>query len=238
MIDLIGATVLGAVSVLVVFAYVIVTPASNRLRGRIASAFAIWFALVIACGATGAFGAVRGMGPAGMGIAVMLPLVALSYLVMRAGPLNEALQTIPLPALIGVHAVRLLGGFLVLLYMQGRLPAPFAPAAGWGDVLIGATALPVAYLAATRAPAWRIATLFWNTLGLLDLMDAIALGVASSPGLPFGHGTPGASSDLMTTLPWILIPCFNVPLLALQHLMIFQRLWRSLPERPVVARQG
>jgi hypothetical protein len=60
-----------------------------------------------------------------------------------------------------------------------------------------------------------------------DLADASALGMASSPGIPFDFGSGGANSGLMTTLPWILIPCFNVPLLAHLHLLIFQRLWRS-----------
>ena len=91
-------------------------------------------------------------------------------------------------------------------------------------MLIGVTALPVAYLAAIKAPAWRTSTLVWNALGFIDLVLGVALGVASSPGIPFGFGSPSANSGLMTTLPWILIPCFNVPLLAHLHLLIFQRL--------------
>jgi hypothetical protein len=106
-----------------------------------------------------------------------------------------------------------------------RKPAPFALTAGWGEVLIGVTALPVAYLAAIKAPAWRTSTLVWSALGFIDLVLAVALGVASSPGIPFGFRSPSAHSGLMTTLPWILIPCFNVPLLAHLHLLIFQRLW-------------
>ena len=58
-------------------------------------------------------------------------------------------------SLIGLHAVRLLDVFFVLLFSADRLPAPLAPTAGWGDVLIGVTALPVAYLAAIKAPARR-----------------------------------------------------------------------------------
>lgn len=141
--------------------------------------------------------------------------------------MHEALGAVPVPVLIGLHAVRLLGVFFVLLFWEDRLPAPFALTAGWGDVLIGVMALPVAYLAATKAPGWRTTTLAWNALGLLDLVLAIALGVASSPGIPFGFENPGANSGLMTTLPWILISCFNVPLLAHLHLLIFQRLRRS-----------
>jgi hypothetical protein len=227
MVDLIGAVALGAVSVVVTFFYIYSLRWSNGRRAAMAGAFAAWFALVVACGATGALDAVHGTGPVGLGIAVMAPFAVLTYVSLRPGALRAALGEIPLPVLIGIHAMRLLGVFFVLLFWEGRLPAPFAPAAGWGDVLIGATALPVAYLAAVKAPAWRTATLVWNVLGLLDLVDAIALGVASSPGIPFGFGNQGVSSNLMTALPWILIPCFNVPLLAHLHVLTLQRLWRS-----------
>jgi hypothetical protein len=227
LLDLIGAIALSVISALVVCIYVWLLPWSNGRRAAMAGAFAAWFALVVVCGATGAFDAVRGTGPAGVGVAVMAPLAIYSFISMRAGALREALGAAPVPVLIGLHAVRLLGVFFVLLFWADRLPAPFAPTAGWGDVLIGVTALPVGYLAAIKAPAWRTTTLAWNALGLIDLALAIALGVASSPGIPFGVGNPGANSGLMTTLPWILIPCFNVPLLAHLHLLIFQRLRRS-----------
>jgi hypothetical protein len=225
MLDLIGAVALGAVSTLVVAVYLYSPWWSGRRRAAAAGSFAAWFALVVGLGATGTFDAVHGTGPAGLGVAVVLPLAVMSYLGVRTGGVREAFGAIPLPVLIAIHTLRLLGVFLVLLFWGGRLPTPFGPAAGWGDVLVGATAIPVAYMAATRAPAWRSVTLVWNALGLLDLADAIALGVASSPGIPFGFGHQAASSNLMTMLPWILIPCFNVPLLAHLHVLIFQRLW-------------
>lgn len=227
MIDVLGAVVLGTVSALVVFVYLHFSAWTDRQRAIAGGAFGLWFAVVVACGATGVLGAMRGIGPAGLGIAVIVPFALLSYLGTRPGTLRDALSAIPLPVLIGVHAMRLLGVLFVLLFWQGRLPAPFAPAAGWGDVTIGALALPVAYMVATRAPASRVVTLIWSALGLFDLADAIFLGAASSSGMPFSLGDGRTSSDLMTTLPWILIPCFNVPLLAHLHILIFQRLLGS-----------
>jgi hypothetical protein len=55
-----------------------------------------------------------------------------------------------------------------------RKPAPFALTAGRGDVLIGVTALPVAYLAAIKVPAWRTSTLVCSALGFIDLVLAVA----------------------------------------------------------------
>jgi hypothetical protein len=236
MLDLIGAIVLGAGAVVLVSVYVAAPWRDDRrLAATVAAALAAWFAVIVACGATGALDAMRGTGPAGMGFAVVVPVAVLSYVGMRAGALRDTLGTVPLGVLIGVHAIRMLGVLFVLLFWSGRLPAPFAPAAGWGDVLVGVTALPVAYLAVTRAPGWRPAVIVWNTVGLVDLVDAIALGVASAPGIPFGFGNQGVGSNLVTTLPWILIPCFMVPLLLHLHLLIFGRMWHPV-QPPVLER--
>lgn len=227
--DLIGAITLTAISALVGGVYVYSLRWSAARRMLMAAAGVAWFALIVACGATGAFDAVHGIGPAGVGVSVLIPFAILAFGSSRVGALRDAATAIPTPVLIGLHAVRVLGVFFLLLYAEGRLPAPDAPIAGWGDVLIGLTALPVAYLAAVKAPGWRTIALVWNSLGLLDLVVAIALGVASSPGLPFSMITSGADTNAMTTLPWILIPSFDVPLLAYLHVLLFQQLRRRAP---------
>jgi hypothetical protein len=69
------------------------------------------------------------------------------------------------------------------------------------------------------------AILAWNVLGIADLIDAVGLGVISSPGsLHLIAEAPG--SAIVATLPWLLIPAFIVPLLAATHLAIFHRLRR------------
>jgi hypothetical protein len=122
--------------------------------------------------------------------------------------------------LIAVQAVRALGVSFILLYFAGRLPAPFAPVAGWGDTVIGVTALPLAYLASRAANTWRGAIWLWNSLGLLDLIVAVGLGAMSAPG-PLQLFAGPSDSAIMTTVPWIVIPCFLVPALAFVHLAIF-----------------
>ena len=71
-----------------------------------------------------------------------------------------------------------------LLALQGRLSGPFPQSAGWGDVIVGLAAIPLA--AATARNLWgdRRAVLAWNILGTLDLVKAVSLGVASAPGSP------------------------------------------------------
>jgi len=78
----------------------------------------------------------------------MVVIVVLATLVPAS---RRALAAIPLPALIGVHGTRLLGFLLLLLLAAGRLWAPFAPSAGWSDILAGSTAVPVCLGAGKQA---------------------------------------------------------------------------------------
>ncbi len=197
----------------------------NRVsaRVRIATGLSAWFMFVTVMATTEVLHYEHGLGVPGLGIAVLLPIVILSIGVLRSPALYRALRTIPLSLLIGVNVIRAFGVTFLLLYAAGRLPAPFAPVAGWGDILVGLTAAPVAWLAYKKGAAAHSTVLTWNILGLLDLIAAVGLGVVSSPGpLRLIFAEPG--SGIMTTLPWLLIPGFLVPLLASTHLAVFYRL--------------
>lgn len=197
--------------------------ADVRARICIAAGLALWFVLVAGLAASGALHYQHGLGVPGLGVALILPMVILAVRVLRSPALRRGLESIPLSALIGVNVIRAFGAVFVLLYAAGRLPAPFAPVAGWGDILIGLTAAPVAWLAYKKGSSAFPAIMIWNTLGLLDLIAAVGLGVTSSPGpLQLIYAEPGAG--IMTTLPWLLIPGFLVPLLASTHLAVFYRL--------------
>jgi hypothetical protein len=222
MFDLLSTAELTASAAIVVFFLSSMFSNSVRQRALIAVALAGWFCLVLAAGATGAFANPAGIGPAGSGLAVVLPIAVLSILVLGAARGRELVRRAPLPALVGVHSVRVLGISFVLLYAAKRLPAPFAPVAGWGDIAVGL--LAIAFLAQmTRGAIPNRLLWLWNVLGLADLVTAVALGATSARGpLQVFHGPP--SSGIMATLPWILIPCFLVPSLIFLHLCTFYRL--------------
>ena len=76
-----------------------------------------------------------------------------------------------MPFLIGLNVWRLEGAFFILLAAEGRLAGPFPASAGWGDVITGALALPVAWLALRghgKTAIWA-----WNAFGTLDLVAAL-----------------------------------------------------------------
>lgn len=192
-------------------------------RVRIVIWLAAWYVVVVLMAASGVLTYPRGLGAPGLGAAVVAPLVALVVIVLRSTSLRKALREIPLSVLVGVHAIRILGVFFLALYAQGRLPAPFAPLAGWGDTITGLVAIPLTWwLARGKAVAHPMLWL-WNSFGLLDLVTAIGLGAVSAPG-PVQLITASPGTALMTTLPWLIIPAFIVPLLAATHLAIYYRL--------------
>jgi hypothetical protein len=221
--DLLIAVTLTASAAAIVAALSAAAAASAAWRVGLAVLMTAWFFGAVTIAASGLVGT-EALGTPGVGLAVVLPLLFAGALAWRWPAVRTALSGIPVSLLIGVNATRIIGVFFVILYAQGRLPAPFAPAAGWGDILVGLTAVPLALLAAYGALGWRPLTLIWNALGLADLVLAIGLGVASAADSPFRifHATP--DSGAMSALPMFLIPGFLVPLLLMTHVALFGRL--------------
>lgn len=159
----------------------------------------------------------------------LLPFVALVALLFGGWFLvpqfRSALLSLPLSALVALNIGRVAGIFFVFLYAQGRLSAPFAPSAGWGDVITGLAAIPLVLM--MRGHSDRTAVLpvaLWNAFGTLDLIVAISLGILSAPGTPLRIFTEGPGTLAMTHLPWIMIPTMLVPIYLLIHLTVATKL--------------
>jgi hypothetical protein len=220
--DLISTIELTAGAAIVIATLAFTLAATRRGRIKAAAALAVWFAFVVFLGATQALNV--GPPPA-LAAAVMAPVAALCVAFFYFPSIKAAAMAMPLPVLEAVNFGRVLGLSFVLLYAAGRLPAPFAPIAGWGDIFVGLAALPVAWAMNRFGARMLTLALVWNGLGLLDLVTAIGLGATSAPGaIQIFTGPP--DSGIMTTLPWILIPCFLVPSYMFFHIVIFYRLTR------------
>ena len=224
-IDVIAAIELTACAAILIAALSLGFGAHTAAQIRIALFLSLWFVLVTILAATRALYYEGGLGTPGLGLAVLLPIVIL-LIIGRVESLRRALEQVPLWLLIAVHSIRLLGISFLVLYAVGRLPAPFAPVAGWGDIIVALTAPAVAWMVYRKKPNARPVLWIWNVIGLLDLIAAVGLGATSSPG-PIRLIFAEPSSAIMTTLPWLLVPGFLVPLLVTTHLGIFVRLART-----------
>jgi hypothetical protein len=119
------------------------------------------------------------------------------------------------------------GAFMVLLALQGRLSGPFPQSAGWGDIMVGLAAIPLALAIARNLWANRQAVLVWNVFGALDLVMAVALGATSAPGSPIQIFGDTIGSTAMASLPWSNIPTLLVPFYLITHGIIFAKMARA-----------
>ena len=137
----------------------------------IALPLALWLLVVSSLARFGAHGR-----PLAIPVGVLLPVVVGMLLLTRLPHLPQMLSATPRSWLIGSMVVRLVGGVFLLAWISGEVPKPWFNAwAGTMDVIVGATAIPLAWWVAsgsTIAPAIAIA---WNAIGLLDFAVAIAI---------------------------------------------------------------
>ena len=223
MFDIIAAVALTTLAVLFPAVLIAASPLGKPARGRLGFTLLLWFALVATLAAAGFFAATNSGTPA-IGAAVVVPIIAGLIAVKRSAALKSLASETPLALLVALHVGRLLGVFFLLLYAAGRLPPTFALAAGWGDIGVAVAAPLVAWAIHRRTAGWRGLALTWNTLGFADLVLAVTFGVGSAAGSPVQFIYEAANSGIMSSLPWILIPGFMVPLYLMTHLAIFGRL--------------
>lgn len=221
MLDILGAMILAALAVVFIGVLAFAGTDDGRKRRGLALLGGAWFVAIAGLGAAGIFSRAP-LGTPAIGAAVLLPLLV--GLVVFRSTAGAFARAVPLPTLIAIHAGRLFGAFFLLLYSAGRLPATFALTAGWGDILVGAAAVPLALAVHRRAGAWRPLTVLWSLIGTLDLLTAVTLGVGSAPNSPVRFIFEGPGGTAMASLPWLLVPGFFVPLYLLTHAAVFARL--------------
>ncbi|HLJ58237.1 MAG TPA: hypothetical protein VKZ50_00720 [bacterium] len=216
MLEVIGAIVYPALYAVLIGVLLGFAPARRSTKLALAAAAALWGVIVVTIAGVG----LGAPGPVPIPVLAFAVFFALLFIAWGAGPqFRSALLSVPLPALIAVNVGRLAGILMATSAAQGRVSAPFGPAAGWGDALTGALAIPVAAIAATGSKnrGWVLA---WNVLGAADLIDAVTLGALSAPGTPFRVFTEGPGTAVMGAFPWIVVPTMLVPLYLLVHLTI------------------
>jgi hypothetical protein len=77
----------------------------------VAGVLGAWFVLVLAIGAAGVLNPRGGMGVPGLGLTVALPVVAFAGAFFAFASVRNAMLAVPLPALVAVNAIRVLGAW-------------------------------------------------------------------------------------------------------------------------------
>src|SRR5579864_814638 len=121
--------------------------ADERIRRIVLSAGMIlfsWMALCMLLGSLGVFRADAGGKVPWIAFAIIIPIVIGIWLIRRSPIVREILHAVPQSSLVGVQGYRGLGAIFLVLYGQRLLPKVLGLPAGFGDVLVGFTALLVA----------------------------------------------------------------------------------------------
>jgi len=134
------------------------------------------------------------------------------------------LAVLDLRRLVALHAIRLYGVYLLLLYARGELPYVFVPGA-WSEIFVAVLAVGLVAIPLPEVVR-RHAVVIWNTVGFVGLL-LLALAAAR-----VGLAQPWRLAGF-ARLPLSLLPVFVAPLLLGVHVIIYARL---LPGNPETAR--
>jgi hypothetical protein len=177
-----------------------------------AGLLAAWLAFSLSSSALHLYTNAPNTPPIAFGLAVITPIILFLIWFASSAEFRQFALSLSPRALTLVHSMRIAGFVFLVLATYKILPAFFALSAGWGDIAIGVTASFAALRLAN--PAHRKSFIFWQVLGIIDLVNALALGTLA--GVIDPHGIP---TTAMTVLPMSYIPTFAVPVFLILHII-------------------
>jgi hypothetical protein len=156
------------------------------------------------------------------GPAAQITLIALTVGLLAAFWSSRSFRTwveeLDVRALLGLHLVRFVGIYFLVLHARGELPSRFAVPAGWGDIIVALGALIIILVPALRRSSRAV--LVWNTVGLIDILFV----VTTAAGLAFANRD---SMSALARLPLSFLPTMIVPLIIATHVIIMVRFLRK-----------
>lgn len=182
----------------------------NSPNARFVSLVVAWGA---AAAAAGTVHALARFPPPLTPLVIVALTAAFTAGILRKGWLNDGMRSLGARGILAAHLLRFVGLYFVWLHALGRLPREFAERAGWGDVAAAAGAAVLLVL--PRGRRFQGALLFWNVLGLADLL--VAVGTATW----LSRTRPGSMAEI-TGLPLALVPLWLVPILAASHVYLMR----------------
>lgn len=159
---------------------------------------------------------------------VMLP-TALATVALALGPLGTRfLAGLPVWALVGYQAFRIPVELLLWkAHGEGVLPVQMTFAGLNWDILSGALAIPVAFLA-SRDALPRAVLAAWNAVGIVLLGLIVTVAILSLP-YPFRAFANDPPNTVVFHSPWVWLPTFLVPSALFGHVVVLRLLLCGKP---------
>jgi len=153
---------------------------------------------------------------------------------LRSAKLRRLISRFSTAWLVGVQVYRTAGVVFLGLLAQGHLPNWFGFSTGVADVLVGVTALPLAWALATRRSWARPAAVLWCLVGLLDFLHAVPYVVLAFLGVI----DPQPAPAMIGLHPLALISIFQVPLAMIFHAIVLVRLLQRREDTAIADERG
>ncbi|HRH66706.1 MAG TPA: hypothetical protein PLU53_10455 [Bacteroidia bacterium] len=156
-------------------------------------------------------------------VVVLLPPVIGSIVLALTPGFGSFLQHVPRHWLIAIQSFRIIMELILwALFLEGVIGKQMTFEGRNFDVLVGLTAVPLAYLVARRKLQSKSWILAWNIAGILLLANIVAVAVLSAP-FPFRTFTEGPANTMIAYFPFVWLPGFVVPVAFAMHLFSIQQ---------------
>lgn len=158
--------------------------------------------------------------------ALLVPLIG-GFLVLRSPGVRALLARTGPQGPIYLQSFRIVMEVILwLLFVQHRVPAIMTFEGRNVDILVGLTAIPIAYLCFVRKAWPRQVALWWNLAGILILLNVVVHAQLSTPS-PFRVFATDPPVTFIGQWPYIWLPGFLVPLAWLCHAASISQIRRS-----------
>jgi len=159
-------------------------------------------------------------------LAILVPFTV-GFFLFFSQTFRKLLSVTPMHWIIGFQVFRVLGTLLLIGYVQSLLPGIAALPGGIGDVVTGLTAPLVAYWFYKKGKGARLIAYIWNSFGVLELANAVTLGILAQT--PLIKAGPIAAH--LGVLPFVLFPAFTTARSLLLHGYTFWLLGKRRTEK-------
>jgi len=202
--------------VMILAAIVIRWSARRRVPGVAGLGLIGWLAVTGSLAIKGFFGE-WGRLPPRLLPAALVPVIGGLLFLSYSRQTRALLASTPLQWPIYLQSFRILMEIILwLLYVQHRAPAIMTFEGRNVDILVGLTAIPVAYFCFVRKAWPRQVALWWNAISVLVLLNVVVHAQLSTPS-PFRVFLTDPPVTFIGEWPYIWLPGFLVPLAWLLH---------------------
>lgn len=162
-------------------------------------------------------------------IAVLPPLVG-ALIVLFSTRMKAVFENIPQLWLIGIQSFRIVMEMILLfLFIQKIIPVQMTFEGRNFDILVGITAIPIAYFAAKNKLSKNF-ILAWNVFGLILLANIVIIAILSTP-LSFRVFMEEPANTVIAYFPFVWLPGFVVPVAYTMH---FVSIKKCLSEKKII----